>query len=525
MGGGILQLVYYGAEDLFLTGNPSISFYRAVYRRYCPFGMEYIPLYFDTIPSFTPIQETKTTCKIDRNADLVYDMYLVYDLPALFTNNQIPVGWAEEVGTKIIKEISIRADGTLLDTQRGEFLKVYTDLTLPIDKKAKFLSLVGGESFMLNSGQNLVDNIDKQQIAIQSKRLYIPLYFWFCRNSGLALPLIATQYNQIFIDITFNPLNEIIRIGNPLVSPKRLFGDYQNSDQNVAIRNYLLYGNIEGINTRGVIYDQNNAFYYFTQNNWQSNTYLLANYIYLGDDERTRFAQTTLEYLIPQVQYYLFTGLKQGPNTLELTLNHPVSELIWYLTRDDLDLTNDWYNFSGYVNPDSFQWIQNQYGNYNFDFSTNPTTSTNQIPNLEYINTLTNYVNGVKQQSVDKIANINLQTYFGNYYRIMSSMRPIFNNHDRMAEQQDSFYQNLQVYKYHTGRGHLGLYCLSFALEPESPIQPSGSTNFSRLDSQELYVVVDQTYPIDQVFNFYLYAINWQVLRFMGGIVAPVFAN
>jgi hypothetical protein len=94
-----------------------------------------------------------------------------------------------------------------------------------------------------------------------------------------------------------------------------------------------------------------------------------------------------------------------------------------------------------------------------------------------------------------------------------------------MAEQQDSFYQNLQVYKYHSGKGHLGLYCLSFALEPESPIQPSGTTNFSRLDSQELYVVIDQTYPIDQVFNFYLYGINWQVLRFMGGIVAPVFAN
>ncbi len=520
-----MQLIFYGAEDLYLTGNPMISFFRAVYRRYSQFGSEYMSLYFDPIPTFIPYRETKATCKIDRNADCVFDMYLVYDLPALFTNNQIPVGWVEEVGTRIIKDITIRADGTQLDVQRGDFLKIYTDLTLPVDQKAKFISLVGGEPYMLNSGKNLIDDITKQQLAIQARRLYIPLYFWFCRNSGLALPLVATQYNQIFIDVTFNPLNELIRIGSPPVSPKRLFGDYENSEQNIAIRNFLLYGNTEGINVRGVIFDQTNVFYYFTQNNWQSNTYFLANYIFLGDDERKELAMTSREYLIPQIQFYLFQGLRQGPNYIEMTLNHPVSEIIWYLTRDDLDLSNDWYNFSGYENPDSFQWIQNQYGNYILNFSTNPAFTSNDIPNLQYINTLSPYVNSVKAESVDKITNQNLQTYFGNYYRIMASMKPIFNNNDRLEIQDDGFFQNLQVYKYHKGKGKLGLYCLSFAIDPESPIQPSGSQNFSRLDNQELLINIDQTYPIEQPFNLYLYAVNWQVIRCMGGIISPVFAN
>ncbi len=520
-----MQLIFYGAEDLYLTGNPMISFFRAVYRRYSQFGSEYMSLYFDPIPTFIPYRETKATCKIDRNADCVFDMYLVYDLPALFTNNQIPVGWVEEVGTRIIKDITIRADGTQLDVQRGDFLKIYTDLTLPVDQKAKFISLVGGEPYMLNSGKNLIDDITKQQLAIQARRLYIPLYFWFCRNSGLALPLVATQYNQIFIDVTFNPLNELIRIGSPPVSPKRLFGDYENSEQNISIRNFLLYGNTEGINVRGVIFDQTNVFYYFTQNNWQSNTYFLANYIFLGDDERKELAMTSREYLIPQIQFYLFQGLRQGPNYIEMTLNHPVSEIIWYLTRDDLDLSNDWYNFSGYENPDSFQWIQNQYGNYILNFSTNPAFTSNDIPNLQYINTLSPYVNSVKAESVDKITNQNLQTYFGNYYRIMASMKPIFNNNDRLEIQDDGFFQNLQVYKYHKGKGKLGLYCLSFAIDPESPIQPSGSQNFSRLDNQELLINIDQTYPIEQPFNLYLYAVNWQVIRCMGGIISPVFAN
>ncbi len=525
MPGGIMQLVFYGAEDLYLTGNPMISFFRVVYRRHTQFGMEYIPIYFDPLPSFTPIQETFATCKVPRNADLVYDMYLVYDLPALFTNNEIPVGWVEEVGTRIIKEITIRADGTVLDRQTGDFLKVYTDLTLPVNEKNKFLQLVGGEPFMLNSGKNLVTDITKQQLAIQARRLYIPLYFWFCRNSGLSLPLIALQYNQVFIDVRFNPLNELIRIGSPLISPKRLFGDYQNSDQNVKIRNYLMFGNVDGVNNGRTIYDQNNAFYYFTQNNWQSNTYFLTNYIYLGDDERRQFALTSREYLMPQVQFYLFTGLKQGENYLETTLNHPVSEIIWYLTRDDLDLSNDWYNFSGYNNPLSFQWIQNQYNQYNFDFSTSTTTTTNKIPNLVYINQLTNYVNDIKDLTVNKITNENLQTYYVNYYRIMSSMKPIFNNNDRMEQQSDEFYQNLQVFKYHKGSGKLGLYAMSFAIDPESPTQPSGTQNFSRLDNQTLQINIDETYPIEQSFFCYVYAINWQVLRIMGGIAAPVFAN
>ena len=245
----------------------------------------------------------------------------------------------------------------------------------------------------------------------------------------------------------------------------------------------------------------------------------------MGDDERTQIAQTSREYLMTQTQYYLYQGLRQGPNTIQMTLNHPVSEIIWYLTRDDLDLTNDWYNFSGYEEPINIQWIQNQYNNYNLNFSTNPAVTSNNVPNLLYIDTLTSYVNSVKAQSVDKISNQNLQTYFGNYYRIMSKMKPIFNNNDRMQEEEDSFYQNLQVFKYHKGRGHPGLYCLSFSVDPESPIQPSGTTNFSRLDSQDLYVTVDQTYPIEQSFNLYLYAVNWQIIRIMGGIVAPVFAN
>jgi hypothetical protein len=507
MPGGLMQLLFQGAQDIYLTGNPSMSFFKTVYRRYTPFSTEYIYLPFDTIPSFTPLQETKVSCKIDRNGDLVHDIYLVYDLPAIFTNNEIPFGWVEELGTHIIKEVVIRADGTQLDIMKGEFMKVYTDLTYNGTKKYNYLKCVGGEAYMMNTGKNLVRDITKQQIAINARRLYIPLLFWFNTNPGNSLPLIALQYNVIYIDITFNPLNELIRIGYPLISPKRLFGSYSNSEQNVKIRDYL----------RSQSYDQTNVFYYFNQNNWQSNTYLLANYIYLGDDERQMFTQASHEYLVQQVQTGFFQGLKQGSNFLQLTFSQPVKELIWALTRDDLDLYNNWYNYNGILTKNTLNWWQRQqpYFGYNNYY----------IPELNYIElNFNDYMNGLKAETVDKVNNESLQTYFGDYYSIMKSARIIFNNNDRLEVQEKDFYQNLQTYKYHNGLTHEGIYVLSFALRPED-FQPSGTQNMSRLNNQELQVDIFETYPVEQRFNCYVWAVSYNVFRIMGGIGSMVFAN
>lgn len=507
MPGGIMQLIFQGAQDIYLTGNPTMTFFKTVYKRYTQFGTEYISLPYDSIPSFTPTQFTKATCKISRNADLLSDTYVVYDLPALYTNNNIPVGWVEEVGTHIIQEISIRLDGNQLDVQRGDFMKVYTDLIMNGSKKFQWLKCVGGESFMLNSGQNLSNDITVQTIAINAKRLYIPLLFWFCLNSGLSIPLIALQYNELYIDCNYAPLNELIRIGNPLISPKRLFGDYENSDYNITIRNYLM----------SLGYDQTNVFYYFTQNNWQSNTYLLANYVYLGDDERKLFAQTSHEYLITQIQFNLFQGLKAGPNYLETTFKHPVKEIFWFLTQDNLDLSNNWYNFSGLNNPASFQYWQSQLKYYGLQ--------QYYKPELEYITSnFTDFVNGVKAQSVYKLTPEETQTYFGDYYSIMQNFQPVFNNNDRMEVQEQGFYSNLQIFKYHMGAPHHGIYVLSFGLTPEE-YQPSGTQNFSRLDYQEFRLQIYNTYPIENRYNCYMYAINYNVFRIIGGMGSTVFAN
>ena len=343
----MMQLLSQGGQNIFLIGNPSITFFKTVYRRHTKFGAEYITLFFDPAPTFTPTQNTSATCKVNRNADLLYDCYLTYELPAIYTNNEIPFGWCDSVGTKIIRETSIRFDGTLIERQTGDYMKVYNDLISKEKDKQKYDELVGNVNYLKNSGQQLSDDITDQDLAILAYKLYIPFSFWFCTNSGSAIPLVALQYNETFIDVTFNKLNDLIRIGDPLVSPQQLFGDYDNSLQNIKIRNYLLENG----------FDQNNVIYYFTQNNWKGNSNILANYIYLGEDEQKQFAQTSHEYLITQTQFNLFQGLKRGPNYLETTFSNPIIEIIWYLTKDDLYLTNDWYNFTGLKDNKTLKYV------------------------------------------------------------------------------------------------------------------------------------------------------------------------
>jgi hypothetical protein len=229
------------------------------------------------------------------------------------------------------------------------------------------------------------------------------------------------------------------------------------------------------------------------------------------------FAQTSHEYLIEQVQFNLFQGLKAGPNYLETTFNHPVKEVIWFLTMDNLDQTNDWYNFSGLQDYLSFQYWQSNLKYYNLQHFNEPL--------LSYIKeNFTDYVNSVKAQSVYKLAPQQAQTYFGDFYSIMESAQPVFNNNDRMEIEDHDFYQNLQLFKYHSGISKQGIYILSFAFKPEEH-QPSGTQNFSRLDYQEFRINIFNTYPIEDRFNCYMYAINYNVFRIIGGMGSTVFSN
>ena len=256
MGGGLLQLVAYGAQDVYLTGNPQITFFKVVYRRHTNFSMEAIEQTFNGSPALG----NRVTAQISRNGDLIHKMYVVADVTCTAEANESYAGY------KLLKQVELEIGGQLIDRQYSEWMYIWNELSLPSGKRDGFKKMVG------------------EGLAVGTVKLYIPLEFWFCRNVGLALPLIALQYHEVKVNITFAAASDM-----------------------------------PGITMGGAS--------------------LWVDYIFLDTDERRRFAQMSHEYLIEQVQ---FTGSEQisnnSGNKVKLNFNHPVKELIW-VAKDTANTT------------------------------------------------------------------------------------------------------------------------------------------------------------------------------------------
>ena len=253
MGGGLMQLVAYGAQDVYLTGNPQITFFKVVYRRHTNFSMECIEQTISGTSTLSTSATTNGTVTISRNGDLVHKVY-VQSSTADITD-----------GDDIVSEVDLEIGGQLIDRQYKEWNQIWAELTTPESKALAYKNMTGALSHGLNktgtAGVGLVQ---------------VPLNFWFCRNPGLALPLIALQYHEVKLKFTFGS-------GVGVAAAVKVFCDY----------------------------------------------------VYLDTDERRRFAQVSHEYLIEQVQKQSADTSK----SVKLNFNHPVKELIWTSNATNAYLT------------------------------------------------------------------------------------------------------------------------------------------------------------------------------------------
>jgi hypothetical protein len=276
MGGGLLQLVAYGAQDVYLTGNPQITFFKVVYRRHTNFAIEAIGQTFNGTPGYG----NRVTCQISRNGDLVHRMYLSLKIP---DTKKLCAFY----GLRVINYVEIEIGGQKIDKHYSHWLYVWNELSLPKAKRNGYNKMVGQSGGDLN-GQTL----------------YIPLEFWFCRNVGLALPLIALQYHEVKINIQFETAD-------------------------------LCKG------------DTTNLSDFPTATLW-------VDYVFLDTDERRRFAQLSHEYLIEQLQ---FTGSETVSSTKlnsKLSFNHPCKELVWVANKKStqsgdavvVNNNNNWFNYT-----------------------------------------------------------------------------------------------------------------------------------------------------------------------------------
>ena len=309
MGGGLLQLVAYGAQDVYLTGNPQITFFKVVYRRHTNFAIEAIQQTFNGNPGYG----NRVTCQISRNGDLIHRMYLAVDM------SDESVAVCPYFGLRLVDYVELEIGGQKIDKQYSHWMYVWNELSLPVSKRKGYKKMVGGDGGILKATSN--------------DQLYIPLEFWFCRNVGLALPLIALQYHEVKVNILFQTAEKCKGSANALAKPL-------------------------GASS------------------------LWVDYIFLDTDERRRFAQLSHEYLIEQLQ---FTGTESLSGTQakpKLSFNHPCKELYWFVEAQGTDLLNNnvnWFNYT--LSPGVFSDVLTKVGERSAVNSINPIVSAKLVLN------------------------------------------------------------------------------------------------------------------------------------------------
>ena len=545
MGGGLLQLVAYGAQDAYITGNPHITFWKVLYKRHTNFAMEAFRVNFTGKATYGQ----RVVAVINRNADLMYKTYLEVILPDTtaatggLTTDVLWTGDAQRrLGYALLKKIEVEIGGQIIDTHYGEWLYLWENLTSSYDNSCKLDAMVGGT--LGGTATSLTSCGGRPGV------LYIPLQFWFCRNPGLALPLIALQYHEVRLNITLGNATDLVSRG---------------SYSSVAAAAAAL-----------------------PQLNDMS---LYVDYIYLDVDERRRFAQQSHEYLIDQLQYGLQQTLTNASGRIDLTLNHPVKELVWvFQDAQKTDCASAATAATGYTQPFVYDDIVNRgrlqingqdrfderYGDYfwkvqpyqhhsgggfwptrqetNAVTVSTSLTSSGTIAALSASFTLTAV--GTTSHPYTGLTGILLpgMVILGanatGYGVIITSVLPTSATTGTITC--TSFTSTATAYTASfategstepaaagsvsvTGTGTavttyqvanpINVY--SFALQPEEH-QPSGTCNFSRIDTTTL--VYDSfktgTYPTKtRPFNFRIYAVNYNIFRVMSGMGGLAYSN
>lgn len=463
-----MQLVAYGAQDIYLTGNPQITFFKVVYRRHTNFALEAIEQTFQGSADFGK----KVTCTISRNGDLIHRTYLRVELPdvvvpvsaAASAGNQVAFRWLDWVGHALIKSVELEIGGQKIDKHYAAWLHIWNELTQTAGHALGYSNMVGNTSdlttpYIVTNGEN--------NRTVAGKILYIPLQFWFCRNPGLALPLIALQYHEVKINLELEEVRNLYFAGRRLSNAAGFVPDL-SAVSVPSLKSASLY----------------------------------VDYIYLDTDERRRFAQVSHEYLIEQLQFTGDESTSNVNNKIKLNFNHPVKELVWVVQPDEV-----------VTDPSGATYV---YGKQWFNFTDAFDTTFGQQTGSA------GYVGGAG-------GNGSFLSLFSEYS--VGGANPTrlaklqLNGHDRFSERDGRYFNLVQPYQHHTNVPARGINVYSFGLKPEDH-QPSGTCNMSRIDNATLNLILTAaTVAGGKTAKVKVFAVNYNVLRIMSGMGGLAYSN
>ena len=538
MGGGLMQLVAYGAQDVYLTGNPQITFWKVSYRRHTNFAMESIEQTFNGQADFG----RRVTCTISRNGDLAYRTYLQVTLPEINQQMSNPINnvyarWLDFPGEQLISQVEVEIGGQRIDRQYGDWMHIWNQLTLTSEQQRGYYKMVGNTTqltYITDPSFNDVDgpcesNAPRQvcapRNALPETTLYVPLQFWYCRNPGLALPLIALQYHEVKINLDIRPIDEC------LWAVKTLGACTGSAKVTTAYNQSLVAAS------------------------------LYVDYVFLDTDERRRMAQNPHEYLIEQLQFTGDESVGSSSNKIKLNFNHPVKELVWVVQPDE----NVDYCSSLECGQSLFRTLGAQPFNYTDAIDALPNAihsfgshegvaantgafinasglfndagavdvegsgwyhgiQTNQYtaPNLGANSNMQN--SGVSDAGTFVLAESALDMHCWGENPVVTAKLQL-NGQDRFSEREGTYFDLVQPFQHHTRNPDTGINVYSFALRPEEH-QPSGSCNFSRIDNATLQLVLSNaTVEGTKTAKVRVYATNYNVLRVMSGMGGLAYSN
>jgi len=547
-----MQLVAYGVQDVYLTGNPQITYWKVIYKRYTNFAVEPIEQSFSGTADFG---KTSVTSLIARNGDLMTHTYLKATVSISRTAGTGGFAFVKRLGHAMIKTAELQIGGARIDLQYGDWMNIWWELSHEISQERGFAQMIGDIPYLTETSQAPQGADASLSTPTKTGVIFVPLTFWFCRNNGLALPLIALQYHDVRINFNFNPASELV-----------VYEDPSSTKVTASITDSLL----------------------------------IIDYIFLDSEERKRFATSAHEYLIEQLQTPDEDTINQRSLKYRLPFNHPCKEVVWavklgkysggsFLSYNPYDNAAMYKRFAQVLylaclnyNGSSLEPTESSSAGSMFavtepsnsaaaallavlqttaviitreagtawgpgngftldgglptDFDVNPFQYVDFVDD-SWMSALTPALLSTQVSDLGLTTSGTLYSYVSKWFVVVNqpfnyglyldgTVNTIaqgnlqLNGTDRFTVREGNYFNYVQPWQHHTNTPADGINVYSFALNPEEH-QPSGTCNFSRIDFSQLNITLtSEAGAAVQANNsnsvIVIYTVNYNILRIMG---------
>ena len=573
MTGALLQLVAIGNQDIFITGNPQISFFKCVYKRHSNFAMQSKNLNFNSVQYLNYDSPTKLNINIPRYGELLSKINLEFMLPEIYSDIKLEFKWIHNIGSAIINYAKLFINDVMVEHIEGDYINVYYNSILTDEQLKVYNEMIVNIPELYDPYRHIEDKYNSGERnstfpSIFERKITIPLPFWFSKSDGQEIPIVSLSNSKIRVEIELKSIKRLYTIidcyDNNRGKMINLNNSYDSNNSEIGHSNNIVS---HARRKRPEKSDEEirNFLESTIENRWELKPRLDIEYIYLDNNEHKLMENMDHQYLIERVQNNEFIGLV-GKRTIELKVFNPTKELYIVPTRDDIFETNQFTNYTNldYIGQEKniYNYQNYLYGlcraKYSFD-KTNPisvlgmfrtdsemtedvyireTDIDNILDKNYYLNKSEAFTNEDIQKFIniwnyrreEDIPYINKDNY--KYYKsdIINSLEIKFNGDIRLAERNNDYFAKIMPYIHHTNKQPNGSYIYSFSINPEK-FQPSGACNFTNIKDVmlEINFKEPENYEVSKMknikYNLKIYTTSYNLLKIDNDTCQLLFSN